>query len=332
MPFKVKNLRRTYLFSVVIVFVVAVFFSIVGKPAIDLHAIFSQAQTQDHYIFYHLRLPRLILALLIGAALSTSGVSFQALLHNPLADPYILGISGGAALGYVLGVVAGLPFVFLPLAGFAFGLASLFLVYTLATQRGVLSIFNLLLIGIVFNAFSFAIILIVNSVANFGQAQQILYLLLGTIDPISWEKLLVLTFFIVVSMVILFFKAKKLNLLSLGDEEAYHLGLNVNREKKIIFIVTSLLVGASVSFCGLIGFIGLIVPHLTRLIVGADNRLVLPMSALIGGMLLTVCDFIATHVLSFETLHTNLPVGAITALIGAPLFVLLLKRMSKINV
>ncbi|HLD44271.1 MAG TPA: iron ABC transporter permease, partial [bacterium] len=154
----------------------------------------------------------------------------------------------------------------------------------------------------------------------------ILYLLLGSVDPIAWARLLVILAFVIVGLVILFFQSKKLNVLSLGDEEAHHLGLNVNREKKIIFVITSLLVGASVSVCGLIGFIGLIVPHITRLLFGADNRRVLPISALLGGLLLMTCDFVAGNLFSFDTLNTRLPVGAITALIGAPLFVWLLKR------
>jgi len=318
-----KNLRTPwFIFALLLaVVVVAFLLSVLGQPVIHFNDIFSKSESMDHYIFMNLRLPRLILAFLIGAALSVSGVSFQSLLKNPLADPYILGISGGAALGYVLAVVMGLPFVLVPVVGFVFALASLVLVYKLACQRGVLSVVNLLLIGIVFNAFSFALILIVNSLANFGQAQQILYLLLGSVEAITWDQLLILSAFVVSALVVLFLRAKKLNLLSLGDEEAFHLGVNVNYEKKIIFIVTSLLVGASVSLCGLIGFIGLIVPHLARLIVSADNRIVLPVSALIGGLFLMVCDFVASNLISFETLNTRLPVGAITALIGAPFLI-----------
>ena len=219
-----------------------------------------------------------------------------------------------------------MPFYILPVAGFAFALLTLLIIYRLACENGVLSVTNLLLIGVVFNAFSFALILVLNSVAQFGQAQQILYILLGSIDALSWPRLLFFVFIVVSCMGILLSYASKLNILSLGDEEAYHLGVNVNREKKIIFVITSILVGASVSLCGLIGFIGLIVPHMARLIFGADNRLVIPASAVIGGLLLMCCDFTASHLFSFETLNTRLPVGAITALIGAPIFVYLLKK------
>lgn len=318
--------NKSYIVLLILLSLVSILvLSLVGTPMISLSDL-KLVDGMDRYIFFHIRLPRLLLAFVIGAALSVSGVTFQALLKNPLADPYILGISGGAALGYVLAVILGFPFVLVPLSGYLFALISLYVVYRLACHRGVLSVMNLLLIGIVFNAFSFALILVLNAVANFGQAQQILYLLLGAIDPIGWGKLLVLLVLVGLALVVLFLQSKKINLLSLGDEEAYHLGLNVNREKKIVFIVTSLLVGASVSLCGLIGFVGLIVPHLTRLLFGADHRTVLPASCLIGGLLLVACDFVAGHLFSFETLNTRLPVGAITALVGAPVFVYLLKK------
>jgi iron complex transport system permease protein len=226
----------------------------------------------------------------------------------------------------VAAVVADVPFFLVPVFGYVSALISLIVVYRLACRQGVLSVTNLLLIGIVFNSFSYALILLINSVANFGQAQQILYLLLGSIDPISWQRLGVLAVFVVMAAVVIFLRAGKLNILSLGDEEAFHLGVNVNREKKILFVVTSLLVGASVSLCGLIGFVGLIVPHLARILYGADNRISLPAAALIGGILLMVCEFAAGNLLSFETLNTRLPVGAVTALIGAPVFVWLLKH------
>lgn len=283
-------------------------------------------ETLDSRIFWHLRLPRVFLAFLVGAGLSVAGVSFQSLLKNPLADPYILGVSGGAALGLVLAIATGMSTQYLPLVSMAFALVFLLIIYRLACHKGVLSVLSLLLIGIVSNAFSFAVILVVNSLVHFGQAQQILYLLLGAIDPIGWGLLCLVFLAVFCACLILFFRSRALNLLSMGDAEAFHLGLNVEREKKIIFVTTSLLVGASVAFCGMIGFVGLIVPHVVRLLFGADHRVVLPLSVVIGGVLLVACDFLAVTMFSFETLSTRLPVGAVTALIGAPWFVYLLKR------
>ncbi len=290
-------------------------------------AIFNLDITLDAQILVNLRLPKIILAAVIGVALSVSGVSFQALLKNPLADPYILGVSGGAGLGYVLAVIFKLPFIFVPITGYIFALLALILVYKLATVRGVLSVTNLLLIGVVFNAFSFALILVLNSVANFGQAQQILYLLLGSIDVMPWTRVAGIAALVMALSVVLFFRSRELDLLSLGEEEAFHLGLNVEREKKFIFVITSLLVGVSVSYCGLIGFVGLVVPHLARLIFGAGHKILIPGAVLIGAVLLLSCDFVATHLFSYETLNTRLPVGAVTALIGAPVFVALIKKV-----
>lgn len=310
----------------VLLIITCLVFSVLGDPILDLSVVFSDPTHLDYQSFWLLRLPRVVLAAMIGAALSVAGVTFQALLRNPLADPYILGVSGGAALGYVLAAVIGLPFFFMPLAGYVFALLALFLIYNLASQNGVLSVVNLLLVGIVFNSFSFALILVINSLANFGQAQQILYLLLGSVDPIGWSKLAVVFVMVLVALVLLLWRSQQINLLSLGDDDAHHLGLDVNAEKKFIFVVTSLLVGASVSLCGLIGFVGLIVPHLCRLLFGADHRRLLPAAALVGALLLIVCDFAATNAIKFEGLYTKLPVGAVTALIGAPFFVYLLKR------
>lgn len=298
----------------------------VTRPVLHWHAVLLDAGSPDALAFFQIRLPRQILAFLVGAALSVAGVAFQSLLKNPLADPYILGVSGGAALGYVLGVALGVAVAWLPLWGFGAALASLFFIYRLAQVSGVLSVVNLLLIGVIFNSFTFALILVINAVASFGQAHQILYLLLGSIEYLSWRDLSLLAVFTATAIVILTLRSPALNALSLGDEEAFHLGVAVEREKKILFFCTSLLVGAAVSLCGLIGFVGLFVPHVIRLVFGADHRIVLPAAALGGGVFLALSDFLARHVLMWKSLQTHLPVGVLTALIGAPVFVWLLKR------
>jgi iron complex transport system permease protein len=297
-----------------------------SPPRLDLGAILNGNDPDGAFILYHLRLPRHVLAFVIGAALSVAGASFQALLKNPLADPYILGVSGGAAMGYVVAIVAGVPFVLTPAFGFAFALAALTLIYALAKSGGTIHAVSLLLTGVIFNSFSFAIILLVNAVVPFGQSQQILFLLLGSVEPVSWGQLAALSAFIAVALAVLCSRAARLNLMSLGDEEAFHMGVDVAREKKIVFVATSLLVGASVSTCGLIGFVGLFVPHLTRLVCGADHRRLLPACALGGGIFLTASDFLAGHVLMWESLETRLPVGVVTALVGAPIFAWLLRR------
>lgn len=301
--------------------------ALLSQPFLAPNHVFN-ASTQDHLIFFSIRLPRLVLAFLTGAALSLAGVNFQALLKNPLADPYILGVSGGSALGYVVALILNVPAIFLPLAGFAAALFSMLIIQKSATISSGINTYNLLLTGVIFNSFSFALILIINTLVPFAESHQILALLMGTISPLPWNQIAVLAFITVLAATILAKRASSLNLLCLGESEAHHLGLDVQREKKVVFVLTSLLVGASVSLCGLIGFVGLFVPHLVRLIFGADHKRLVPLAVMMGGLFLAMADFVTIQLSHWEHFGTKLPVGAITALVGAPLFVWLLKRQS----
>lgn len=322
-------MKKFFLISFLLLSITTPFLlSLLSFPTLDFHTLFTD--NQDSVIFFSLRLPRYTLAFFVGAALSLAGVSFQALLKNPLADPYILGVSGGSALGYVVAIILSAPFFLLPFAAFVSAFLSLILIYTTAKTKGSLVTINLLLTGIIFNSFSFAVILVLNAIAPFGQSQQILYLLMGSIPPVATNQLFLIALIVVVCFLILLTRANVLNLFSLGEEEAFHLGVSITREKKIIFVVTSLLVGASVSLCGLIGFVGLFVPHLLRLLVGADHKLLIPASIFFGGFFLSFAEFLASHLFLFENFQTRLPVGAVTALIGAPLFVFLLKKHARV--
>lgn len=319
------SVKTQFFISLILVILVLVL-SFLSEPMISPRQLFFGDTDLNQKIFFTLRLNRFVLAALVGGALSLSGVSFQALLKNPLADPYILGVSGGAALGYVVAVALGVPFWGLPFFGFLASLCSLWILHRLSESRGVLHVYSLLLVGIVFNSFSFAFILVINSLVNFGQAQQILFLLLGHLDPLPWDRLALLSVFVLTGFYFLWRQASELNILSLGDEQAFHLGLDVQKEKRRLFVISSLLVGACVSLCGLIGFVGLIVPHLCRLLFGADHRRVLPASFVVGAALMAFCEYVASSVFSFATLNTKIPVGAVTALIGAPLFIYFLKK------
>lgn len=284
--------------------------------------------SRDALIFFQIRLPRLVLAFLTGAALSLAGANFQALLKNPLADPYILGVSGGSALGYIVALVFGVATAYLPATGFLAALVSMFIIQKLATTRHGINTFSLLLTGVIFNSFSFALILIINTLVPFAESHQILSILMGSIAPLPWSQILVLAVITISTTLILGSRTASLNLLCLGESEAHHLGLNVQREKILVFTLTSLLVGASVSLCGLIGFVGLFVPHLLRLLLGADHKNLVPLCFFAGGLFLATADFLVTQLSHWEQFGTRLPVGAITALVGAPLFVWLLKRQA----
>ena len=277
-------------------------------------------------IVLRIRLPRVVLAVLVGASLAVSGVLFQALLRNPLADPFVLGISGGAALGAILvlslGSAVGLGYGAVPPAAFAGSVCATLLLYAVAGIRGRVSATHLLLTGVVFNAFASAAIVFLASISGLMEGAGIFLWLIGSlaasrVDVAGWVAV-----FLAVGLACAIPLARSLNLLTLGEESAQQLGVDVERQKRILLLATSLMVGAAVSVAGLIGFVGLIIPHLLRLLLGPDHRLLVPAAALGGAAFLVVCDAAARTLLGGR----ELPVGAITALAGGPLFLYLLRR------
>jgi iron complex transport system permease protein len=279
-------------------------------------------------IVLRVRLPRAVLAALVGASLASAGALFQALLRNPLADPYVLGVSGGAALGGIVVLTAGgalgLGYAAVPPASFAGAVATLLLLFAVAGGRGRLSPTTLLLTGVVFNAFASAAIVFLASGAGLTQGASLFLWLIGNLSEARFEVAGWVAGFLALGLAAALPFARALNLLALGEEPAAQLGVPVEPVRRLLLVATSLMVGAAVSVSGLIGFVGLIIPHLLRLSVGPDHRLLLPASALGGAAFLVVCDTAARTVLGGR----ELPVGAITALAGGPLFVFLLRRAS----
>jgi len=282
----------------------------------------------DAQIFFVARLPRTLAGALVGASLATAGVVFQGLLRNPLATPFTLGVSAGAALGAMLAITfggligfAGLTSV--PAASFAGSLGAVAIVYALARarQRG-LSTNVLLLAGVTMNAFFSALILFVQYFADFAETYRSIRWLMGDLDVSAYQPLVVSLPLVIVSFAIFGWLARPLNLLSLGEDSAEMRGVDVVRAQRAAFFSASLATGAAVSVGGPIGFIGIVVPHLVRLMVGADHRIVLPASALFGAAFLVACDLLARTIMA----PVELPVGVITALIGGPFFLWLLVR------
>jgi len=273
-------------------------------------------------ILFEVRVPRVLLAALLGGALTVAGVVFQALLRNPLADPYVLGVSGGASIGGVLALVLGaaqlLGGVAVPLFAFAGALGALVLIKWIATV-------DILLTGAIFNAFSAALIYFIQSIASLQQLHEIVFYLMGRIPAFDYQTLLLLASFIFITVVLLFSMSRDYNMLTLGEEGAQQLGVNVERTKLYTFILGSLLTGLAVSVSGLIGFVGLVVPHILRLILGPDHRLLLPAAFLGGAAFLVLADLLARLLLA----PNELPVGVVTALIGGPFFLYLLRRRSR---
>ncbi len=277
-------------------------------------------------IVLRVRLPRVLLAMGVGASLAVAGALFQALLRHPLAAPFVLGVSGGAALGGTLvlslGAGLGLGYAAVAPAAFAGAVLATLLLYAVAGTRGRLSATNLLLTGVVFNAFASAAIIFLASLAGLTETTSIFLWLIGSLEgarPLvaGWVAL-----FLMLGLAVALPLARGLNLLALGDEAAQQLGIDVERQKKLVLFTTSLMVGAAVSAAGLIGFVGLIIPHLLRLLLGPDHRLLIPAAALGGAAFLVLCDTLARSLLG----GGDLPVGAITALAGGPLFLWLLRR------
>lgn len=279
----------------------------------------------DAQIFFLARLPRALAATLVGGTLAVAGVVFQGLLRNPLATPYTLGVSAGAALGAMVAITFGAawPVGGVATASLAGAVIAVMVVYVLASarHRG-LSTTVLLLAGVVLNAFFSALILFVQYLSNFADTYRALRWLMGDLDVASYLPLLVALPFIGAASLAFAWLARPLNLLSLGAEAAGSRGVNVALAQRVAFFSASIATGAAVSVGGPIGFVGIIVPHFVRLLVGADHRLVLPGSAFIGGAFLVLCDAVART--AFAPLE--LPVGIVTALIGGPFFLWLLLR------
>lgn len=281
--------------------------------------------SEEELILFSVRLPRIIFAGIAGAALSLGGVIFQAILRNPLADPYILGISGGSALGAIIGIVisAGSFYLGIPLLAFLGALATVFLVFIMAGRsRGALLDNSLLLSGVVVNAFFSAAILFFLSIINSMELHSITFWLMGDLSHASAKEIGIAAVCLLAGFIVLYAQTPKLNLIVQGEDTAEHLGVNVEKTKQGLLIVTSLVISVLVSFAGIIGFVGIMVPHLMRLVFGSDHRLLLPVSALFGASFLVVADTIARVVFS----PAELPVGVITALCGAPYFIFLLRR------
>lgn len=283
----------------------------------------------DITIIFNTRLPRIILAALVGITLASSGTAFQSLLRNPLADPFILGVSGGAALGSVIGVSLGLPFAMVGTLAFVAAFLTMLLIYWIAETKGRLPAHTLLLTGVIFNAFAFALIMLIHSLVTMEQAHEILFLLMGSLEVFSFKTIAIIAIPIAIGFSLLIIFAGKMNLMSTGDETAFHLGIDIERFRRIIFFSASLMIGAVVSVSGLIGFVGIFVPHTLRMIIGSDHRLLIPASGLAGGVFLVLADTIARTALAGGMYQTQIPVGVITALIGGPFFVFVLKRQFK---
>ncbi|MGD8289251.1 MAG: iron ABC transporter permease, partial [Gemmatimonadota bacterium] len=293
----------------------------------DVWAVLSgggDAATRD--IVLRLRMPRVLLALLVGGGLAISGATFQALLRNPLAEPYILGISGGASVGAVLVIALGLAAAgswVLPLAAFAGALLAIVLVFRVATATGrAMDVRVLLLAGVVVAAFFSACIAFILSVSPARTVQSAVLWIMGSLAAASWRSVSLAAVYTIPAALLLMGLARPLNLLSIGEETAHYLGADVEGVKRLSLAIAALVTASGVAVAGVIGFVGLVVPHAMRILVGSDHRALLPLSFLAGGVFLAVADLVARLTLA----PTEIPIGVITAFVGVPFFLVLLRR------
>ena len=326
--------------TVAIAFLAIVMFlcSLVGTQSISLKTVFSQTSAgpginPDYEIFVRVRLPRVILAAIVGAALACAGVVFQALLRNPLADPYILGISSGAGLGAVIAVITGLNYTLLgrsPITIFAFAgaIGTVWLVWLIGRFTGKSGVTGLLLAGVVVNMFLSSLIMLLTSVGRAQDVYSTIFWLMGNMGEESFLVLWVSAGAVAAAILILYFISAELNVLSFGHEDAKSIGINVSRTRTIAFAAAAAVTAFAVSLSGLIGFVGLIVPHAVRLVSGPDHRQLIPLSAVFGAIFLVAADTFARIVVA----PAQLPVGVVTAIVGGPLFLLvLLKYTHKVS-
>ena len=323
-----RLIKVTGVLLVVLVLALLIGLSI-GSSGSSLTALWnglSRSESSDSVlmtILWKIRLPRVLLAALVGGALSLGGLVFQALLRNPLAEPYILGISGGSAIGAIVGILLGFSqFPGITLTSFGASLATLILILGISAGQSILRKNALLLSGVMVNAFCSAVIMFLVSMTQDTRLHNIIFWLMGDLSLGNLQHTIILALFLIPCFVVIFMYANTMNLMLMGKDMAQSMGVNIRRANLVLLLVTSLMVSACVSQCGLIGFVGLVIPHLFRLFLGPDHRLLLPACILGGGAYMVLCDLLARAIPQ----QGELPAGVITALIGAPLFIYLLKR------
>ncbi|MCF8068908.1 MAG: iron ABC transporter permease [Desulfobacterales bacterium] len=325
-------IRRMTLISLflMLILIISIFLAIsVGAAGGNMKNVFQAllgGDTSDSMlktIIWDLRFPRALLAALVGATLSLGGLVFQALLRNPLAEPYILGVSGGSAIGAILGILLGLSnFPGVSFTAFLGSMGTLFLVLMMSSGASVLKKDSLLLAGVMINAFCSAVIMFMVSLVQDSRLHNIIFWLMGDLSMAGMDQVGILSAMLIPCFILMFRLSHDMNLLLMGSEMAMSMGVHIKVVTYTLLIVTSFMVSATVSQCGLLGFVGLIIPHMLRMIFGPDHRVLVPACILGGASYMVLCDLLA-RVLSR---HGELPVGVITAMIGVPLFIYLLMK------
>lgn len=329
------NITRLIWISLILLVVLLIAFSLglsIGPTKSGIRSAFSalfstnESDSVLYSIVWHIRLPRVLLATVVGATLSLGGLVFQALLRNPLAEPFILGISGGSAIGAIIGILLGLArFPGICFMSFLGSLATLALILVMSTGKSILRKDALLLSGVMVNAFCSAIIMFLISITQDARLHNIIFWLMGDLSAADLPQVVILGAILIPCFILVFVFSHSMNLLLMGKDMARTMGINIKAVTITLLIVTSFMVSATVSFSGLVGFVGLVIPHLLRLVLGPDHRFLVPACLFGGAAYLVLCDLLARTLPQ----QGEIPAGVITALIGAPLFIILLKKSRK---
>lgn len=328
-PFLIKRLLAVSFLLLLLIFVAMFLGLSLGSTKTGLNEVLKSLLRREdadpvlNTIIWNIRFPRVLLAALVGATLSLGGLVFQALLRNPLAEPYILGISGGAAIGAIIGILMGLSrFPGVSFISFMGSIATLLLILVMSSGQSILKKDSLLLSGVMINAFCSAIIMFLISMTQDYRIHNIIFWLMGDLSMAAIRQTVILTAMLFPCYILIFWLSHSMNLLLMGKEMAQTMGVNIKVVTVTLLLTTSFMVSATVSHCGLIGFVGLVMPHLLRLLFGPDHRVLVPACVMGGGAYMVLCDLLARTLPE----QGEMPAGVITAIIGAPLFIFLLKR------
>ncbi|HNX81269.1 MAG TPA: iron ABC transporter permease [Candidatus Omnitrophota bacterium] len=316
-----QRLRR--IVAVLSVILCAVIFIAVVKGSVTIP--FMQLLDHDKSAILHLRLMRILIAVVAGIGLSVSGIVLQAILRNPLAEPYLLGTSSGAGLGAVIALMVGLSRIYMPAAAFGGAIASVLLVYNLAQQNNKVKQDSLILSGVVVSVVLSAVIVFLISISGTVLLHEVTWWLWGSFQVYDPVLLFVVASIVLLGTAALYFFAQDLNALSLGEEEAVHLGVDIEFVRKILIAIVALITASVVCMCGIIGFVGLIVPHAMRLLVGSNHKVLIPVTCIASAVFMVLCDTLSRVIMP----PVEIPIGVITAILGAPAFIILLKCKSR---
>lgn len=316
------NIRRNILVLSGLLLTAVLLGLIKGAVKIPLHDLLSAANQP----ILNMRLLRIITAILAGCGLAVSGIALQAILRNPLAEPYLLGTSSGAGLAAVIAVILGISHIYLPLAAFAGAIASMIIVYNLAKEGTRISDRSLILAGVIVSIALSALIVFLVSIFGNLALHEMAWWLWGSMQVYDYRLVGLVAIPVIAGIIAIYFFSQDLNAISMGEEEAKHLGIDTQNMKKILIFVTALITASLICICGIIGFVGLIVPHMMRIIVGPNHKVLIPVTCIAAAVFMVACDMLSRTLFA----PVEIPIGVITAVIGAPVFIILLKKCKRI--